>query len=172
MRSRNILLSKARALLCNCNVRFIHIFCAIQTGFCLIQFEFQPTEWNMKIAYICFSTSRARDGGIKRLQLFRSVGNINKRRELMIELKIKGHRTRCLVHQWLSLQLCGVYKKSRALTYILNTNKNCQRFALKEKHGKSFLLMFIEKIENLWMNKIFQISCLIFFRYHWSFANL
>lgn len=55
----------------------------------LIQFAIQPSEGNMNIVGI--ERTAAKKGAFN----FWLASCTNKKRELMIELKIKGHRTRC-----------------------------------------------------------------------------
>jgi hypothetical protein len=84
---------------CLCNSNWLY----------LIQFAIQPSELNIKK----FSSTEAKKMCI---QLCRElVGNVNKRRKLMIELKIKGHRTRCLISTGSGAASFVAYEK-RALT--------------------------------------------------------
>lgn len=62
----------------------------------------------------------------------------------MIELKIKGHRTRCLLHHRRSLQLCGV----REAKTCINPNRMAEKKRLKNARDslrkKSMKIIFAD----------------------------
>lgn len=123
--------------------------CAIQTG--LFNSICNATE-RMKYEN-CWS---ARQQWQKRHST--SVGSINKRRKLMIELKIKGHRTRCLFTNSTACSFVAYGRQKRALTWAEKAVgiKNTASDSLRKKSMKIISLM-PKKFE--WI--IFWISCLI-----------
>lgn len=72
----------------------------------------------------------------------------------MIELKIKGHRTRCLSPLAQLAALWQTGGKKRALTYIHRmkaVEEKTPTIRFERKSMKIILLM----LEKMWMNKIF-----------------